>query len=161
MDALLLPFPTDILTLQRRQHFRAKVPGDFDLKARLWTIAEWAYINDNPPRAQEITCELRDLSVGGMGVRLIGKDEKPPKVTTSDRLRIQLAFDGETAILEGRMRTPAVDQRDPSRLLTGINFKKLEANIEGRQTLALLTRIVGELQRQELHRARAAPTAAA
>jgi len=154
VDAVLVIYPADIKTLQRRTNYRAKVPTDYSLRVRLWTIEDWAYINDVPHRNQEVSLELRDLSVGGIGVRLPGKDRQPPKISTADRLRIQLTFSHETVILEGRMRQPVIDPRDASSLITGISFKKLEANIEGRQILALLTHIVGDLQREELRQNR-------
>jgi c-di-GMP-binding flagellar brake protein YcgR len=154
VDALLVSYPADIKTLQRRSSYRARVPADYSLRVRLWTVADWAYINDVPPRNQEVTLELRDLSVGGIGVRLPGKDGQSPRISINDRLRIQLTFGVESVILEGRMRQPAVDPRDASRLITGISFKKLEANIEGRQALSLLTQIVGDLQREELRQNR-------
>jgi hypothetical protein len=37
---------------------------------------------------------------------------------------------------------------------TGIVFKPLDQDLEGRQTLAALTRIVGQLQRDEVRRHR-------
>ena len=71
----LLEFPERIKKLQRRQHYRVGVPKGFKLSVRVWVIADRAYIKDVPPRNQEMTCEVVDVSVGGLGVRLTGKKE--------------------------------------------------------------------------------------
>jgi hypothetical protein len=52
-----------------------------------------------------------------------------------------------------RKPMPAANS-DPAVIRTGIVFKPLEHDIEGRQTLAALTRIVGQLQRDEVRRHR-------
>jgi len=153
VDALLLEFPQEIKAIQRRTCYRARVSTDSALSARVWRIAERAYLKDNPMSAQEVLCELRDLSVGGMGVRFFTKDGSPPKISAADRLRILFKMGDETLILEGRMRESKTPPEGGS-MITGISFKKLEASIEGRLHMASLTRLVGELQRDELRQFR-------
>ena len=68
-----------------------------------------------------------------------------PKISPEDRLRVQVTIADQSFILEGRMRNPAGPQDTPA-IITGVTFKKLEDNLEGRQILAQLTRTVGELQ---------------
>ena len=53
------------------------------------------------------------------------------------------------------MRHP-VEPAKENQMRAGIQFKSLESNIDGRQTVAQLTRIVGELQREEIRRYRLA-----
>jgi len=154
VDALLLQFPTEIKAIQRRAFYRAKVLSQSGLSARVWRIPEKAYLKENPTSHQEVLCELRDLSVGGMGVRLFTKDESNPKISTADRLRVVFKTTDDSLILEGRMREPKGPPVDGS-IFTGIAFKNLETNMEGRQNLAILTRLVGELQREELRQFRA------
>jgi hypothetical protein len=58
-------------------------------------------------------------------------------------------------ILEGRLRYPQAPTGNQVR--AGIQFKSLDKDIDGRQVLTLLTRIVGELTRAELRRMRRGP----
>ena len=153
VDAVLLDMPAEVKAVQRRANYRVAVPTDSDLRVRVWRIAARTYLKDNPPHAQEVLAELRDVSVGGMGVRFVGKDAQPPKISPEDRLRVQFTANGQSFLVEGRMRNPSGPQ-SPDVISTGVTFKKLEDNIEGRQILAQLTRIVGELQRGELRRYR-------
>jgi c-di-GMP-binding flagellar brake protein YcgR len=153
IDALVLAPPEKVQTLQRRAHYRAKVPPEYKIKIRVWRIPEHAYIKAPVLSTQEVTCELNDICVGGLGARFIGKDGKPPKISTADRLRVQLTFGEDALILEGRMRDP-IGAPGSDSIVAGISFKKLENDIEGRRILSLLTRIVGDLQREELRRNR-------
>jgi c-di-GMP-binding flagellar brake protein YcgR len=153
VTAMLIDFPAEIKSTQRRSNYRVKVPATTELSARVWRIAERTYIGDQPMAAQEIKAELRDISLGGIGVKLLPKDGQPPRISKEDRLRVQLNRGGTTFLLEGRMRDPGTVAANDA-LMTGIQFKKLENDLKGRQTLAQLTRIVGELQREEARRVR-------
>jgi c-di-GMP-binding flagellar brake protein YcgR len=162
VEAVLLAQPQQIKTLQRRAYYRARVSPDCGIRARIWRIAEKAYLKAVPMHAQEVACELRDLSVGGLGARFVGKDGVPPKITTDDRLRIQITAGDNTLLLEGRMCDPR-GKPGADTFSAGVCFKKLEENLEGRQILAQLTRMVGDLQREELrqHRLGISPIEAA
>jgi hypothetical protein len=94
-----------------------------------------------------------------MGVNLLPKNNEPPKIVAGERLRIQLAYNGEDMLIEGRMLHSKPTSK-PEPIRGGIQFKKLEHDIEGRQTLATLTKIVGELQREEVRRTRLGISAA-
>jgi c-di-GMP-binding flagellar brake protein YcgR len=153
VEALLLAFPAEVKAIQRRNNYRVKIPSDAEISARIWRIANHAYIGDRPLAAQEVVCELRDISTGGLGVTFRGKDGEPPKVSTEDRLRIELSHNGSKMLLEGRMRHPGASGKE-SQFRAGLQFKALENNLDGRQLLAQLTRIVGELQREEVRRLR-------
>jgi len=152
-DAMLLAYPAEVKTMQRRADYRATVPMEYGLRVRVWRISNHVYLRDTPPFAQEVLCDLRDLSVGGMGVRFFAKDGKPPKISTEDRLRIQITLGNTPFLLEGTMRHPKGEQ-SPESLRVGVAFKKLEHDLEGRRILAQLTRIVGDLQREELRQHR-------
>jgi c-di-GMP-binding flagellar brake protein YcgR len=130
------------------------VPLDSHISARIWRMADGVYIGEKPSRAQEISCDLRDLSVGGIGVRLSSRDGSELEITPTERLRILLTIDEETLLLEGKMRTPAEPQANGG-ILTGVTFKRLDGSIEGRQNLAILNRVIGELQRDEIKQFRA------
>lgn len=153
VDAIRLAYPDKIQAVQRRANYRVEIPPDTDISLRLWRIPDHAYIKEQPLSAQEVKAEIRNLSIGGAGVKLIGKDGTMPQISTEDRLRVVLKYVDQTIIMEGRMRDPLATSGQ-NILITGIQFKKLENDMEGRRILAQLTRIVGELQREETRRAR-------
>jgi hypothetical protein len=74
-------------------------------------------------------------------------------VSIEDRLRIELSHGANKILLEGRMRHPVQPNKENS-MRAGVQFKALEDNLGGRQVQAQLTRIVGELQREEVRRFR-------
>jgi c-di-GMP-binding flagellar brake protein YcgR len=148
VDALLLALPKQIKVVQRRAFYRAKVAADSGLQVRVWQIEEWAYLKDAPARNQEISCEVHNISVGGLGVRLIARPGNPP-LTSAQRLRIQLKLADQTLIMEGRLRDRPNSVNENS-IVTGIVFKKLERDVEGRQILSHITNLIGNLQREEL-----------
>jgi len=149
VDAVLLDFPTEIKATQKRTDYRVDIRPDGDVSVRVWKISGSDYLKATPAGTREVTAQIRDLSIGGVGVKLIGKDDQLPIIGTDDRLRVALNYLGKEIVVEGRMRAPTVKPQGNC-ILTGIQFKKLEEDLEGRQTMAQLVRIVGELQRAEL-----------
>jgi c-di-GMP-binding flagellar brake protein YcgR len=156
VDAILVKYPSQVRAIQRRNSYRVRVPRDSDLRVRVWRIPEHHYLRERPLAALELAVEVRDISTGGLGVLVLPKDSKPPKVLANERLRVEMTFreDREPLILEGRMCYSA-GKHPPGptdQIRAGVQFKKLQNNMDGRQTLASLTRIVGELQREEVRR---------
>jgi c-di-GMP-binding flagellar brake protein YcgR len=145
--------PAEVRVIQRRNKYRVKVPSGAELSVRTWRIPEHACLADHPMHAQEVPCELRDLSVGGMGVNFKGRDGDPARISMEDRLRIQFSHGENKILLEGRMRHPAGRLKQTS-VRAGVQFKALEDDLDGRHILAQLTRIVGELHRDEVRRFR-------
>jgi c-di-GMP-binding flagellar brake protein YcgR len=152
VEALLLAMPEEVKTIQRRTHYRVRVWPDSDLTARMWRIAEHVYLGDRPLATQEVKAELRDISLGGLGVTLRPRDGSQPKITAGQRLRIELKCGEMTLLLDGHVRNPTGEAAEGIR--TGIAFKPLDNQLEGRQKLAQLARIVGDLQREEVRRVR-------
>jgi c-di-GMP-binding flagellar brake protein YcgR len=155
VEGLLLkrPDPDKVKAIQRRSNYRVAVPRDAEVTVRMWRIPERAYLRDRPMAAQEVQVHIRDLSLGGMGCTLFGKDGQPPVITNEDRLRIQIAAREHSLLVEGRMRHP-VGKPKTDVVRAGIQFKALENSLEGRQTLNTLTRVIGELAREEVRRLR-------
>ncbi|HEY1921327.1 MAG TPA: PilZ domain-containing protein [Tepidisphaeraceae bacterium] len=151
VSGLLLEFPADIKATQRRSNYRVDLPADSDVSIRVWRISNSESLRDTPAAAKEVTTQIRDISAAGAGVKLIGTGGGLPKISVEDRLRVAIIYLGKTLIAEGKL-TRAVDASAGNSFVTGIHFKRLEANIEGRQILSQLMRIVGELQRDELRR---------
>lgn len=153
VEAVLLKTPSEVKAIQRRNNYRVAVPTDAEMVVRMWRIPERAVLRDRPMAAQEIQVKVRDLSLGGMGCNIFGKDGNPPIITNEDRLRIIIKAKDHELLIEGRMKYP-VGKPKTDIARAGIQFKAMENSIEGRQTLATLTRIVGELAREEVRRLR-------
>ncbi len=157
VPAILLAHPAEVTPIQRRSSYRVAVPIDSELRLRVWRIADHTYINDRPSSAQELSCALRNLSVGGLGMMLQPPRDRTPRLTRGERLRLELVYRDIDFILEARVRHPehAPDDPPPGGFYVGVQFAKLEDNLEGRQTLAWLNSIIGDLQRDEVKRSRA------
>jgi c-di-GMP-binding flagellar brake protein YcgR len=155
VDAVLLAWPDQVQAVQRRNDYRVGVePNDPDLHLRVWRIADHHHLRDKPPASALIKVGLRDLSVGGMGlVYTPDPDRDAPRLVPNQRLRIAISHGrSEELILDGRVRHARTLPAENYRL--GIQFKKHEDDFDGRQALAALTQIVGQLQRAEIRRKR-------
>lgn len=153
IEALLIQAPATVDATQRRHNYRVPVPKDAELRIKIWRIAEHVHLKDRPMASQQLPCEVADISAGGLGVHLVADGSEPIKATHEERLRIQLEYLGEQVLVEGRLRL-TVDVRGKSRCRAGVTFKKLESDLEGRRSFAMLTRIVGDLQRDQVRRVR-------
>ena len=153
IDALLLSFPSEIKAVQRRTSYRVAVPSESDITVRVWRIPPQVQLPARPTPSHEVACDVRDLSVGGVGVTFRGANGQPPNVSLNDRLRVELSHAGGKLLLEGRMRYPNGPLTTDT-VRAGIQFKAAEDSKAGRQAQAQLTRIVGELQREEVRRVR-------
>ena len=153
-DALLLKTPATIRMVQRRTNYRVHVSADTGLSVRLWRIGPTAFLHDRVRPSQEVLAELRDISIGGIGVNLMPADGQPLRVSGSDRLKVQLTLNGENLTIEGRVRYPREIPNDARVVRAGIQFRIMQASMEGRQAIGLLTRVLGQLQRTELRRMR-------
>jgi c-di-GMP-binding flagellar brake protein YcgR len=152
--ALLLPIPTELKSIQRRTNYRVTVTPDADLAARVWKLAEHTHLNDRPLPSQELKVELRDVSLGGLGITLQGRTGGDPQVVPGQRVRVELKFGEATLLLDGRVRDATGAADAACGIRTGIAFKPLDNQFEGRQKLAQLARVVSDLQRDEVKRVR-------
>lgn len=154
LPAILLERPAEVKAVQRRNNYRVRVREDSDLRVQVWRIPEHVRLKDKPPRAAELAVTLRDVSTGGIGMNVMAKDGEPPKVLADERVRVLLKLgDGDELLVEGRMRPPR-DATNKDMIQTGVQFKKLEDGLEGRQILSELTKIIGALQMEEVRRRR-------
>ncbi|HEV8379283.1 MAG TPA: PilZ domain-containing protein [Tepidisphaeraceae bacterium] len=149
-DVLAVKYPREVHVIQRRSSYRVTVADDSQVEVRVWKIPDHAILRDRPSAAFEIGAKLTDLSVGGLGLSLETTGEPP--LAVDQRLRVILHFGEEEALLDARVRH-AHDQPDKTQRV-GAQFKKLENDLEGRQTQSKLSAIVAHLQRQEILRAR-------
>lgn len=152
LPAVRLAHPKELRGVQRRSNYRVAVTPQSDLKVRVWIIGEQDEIEIAPIPVRELKVEVSDLSVGGVGVRLLPLPTVDRRIVIDQRLRIELTpGTGESLLLEGRVRALRKGE-DPSCM--GIAFKKMDDTMDCRRALATLTRIVGELQRDEVRRVR-------
>jgi c-di-GMP-binding flagellar brake protein YcgR len=152
--AMLLPIPAELKTIQRRTNYRVAITPDADLSVRMWKLAEHTHLNDRPLPSQEIKAELRDISLGGLGVFLRSRTGGDPQVIAGQRVRTELKFGEVILLLDGRIREGT--EANATGMRTGVAFKTLDNQLEGRQKLAQLARLVGDLQRDEVKRLRRA-----
>jgi len=153
--AWLVETPQDVVQTQRRNDYRVRVLPTDEIGVDVWQIPEHVHLSDRPSARQHLAkVEIRDLSVGGLGMVIPAKDETPTRVTVSERLRVLLKLPEEEILLEARIAFAAID----SALVThcGLEFQHLQRDLEGRQKLAKLNKLVGRLQRDEVRRQRKA-----
>ena len=149
-DVLAIKYPREVHVIQRRSSYRVSVAADSQVEVRVWKIPDHAILRDRPSAAFEIGAKLTDLSVGGLGLSLETTGE--PILAVDQRLRVLLHFGEEEALLDARVRH--THERTDKSQQVGAQFKKLENDLEGRQTQSKLSAIVAHLQRQEILRAR-------
>jgi c-di-GMP-binding flagellar brake protein YcgR len=152
VEAILLSHPAQVKSMQRRSNYRVHTGADSGLTVRMWRIPDHAYLKDQPPASTQVPFNLCDLSIGGMGVIL---GQASVKLATEQRLRIEICPEGqEPLVLEGRLKYSRAGVTPGAGTRAGVQFKKLENDLDGRQALMKLTRIVGDLQREEVRRMR-------
>ena len=151
VEALLVAFPLDFQRTQRRQAYRVALPPDHQVSMRLWHIPERAILRDRPLPSLELFGQLDDLSATGLGITLRpGRDGEPAKAILGERLRISITWTDKELLTEGRVVHKTVS--GDNHTVMGVQFKKLEKDLEGRQVQARLTEVVGYLQREEIKR---------
>lgn len=150
--AVLVAWPTEVRGIQRRASYRVMVPGDSPLAIRLWAIADHAVLNDRPLASQEVRAQLRDISLGGVGVFIDPPKKSSQPLMPGQRLRVELTFDDIGILLDGRLRLgPALESAEL--IPSAVKFQKLDDGVDGRRKAAALTRILGQLHRAEVRRA--------
>ncbi len=150
--ALLVQFPEDIRPIQRRSAYRVLLPEHIGLVLRAWRIPEHSMVLDRPLDVLQLNVAARNIAIGGMGFEMRPTEEKLPALKDDQRLRIQMQHAGKEIIVEGRLRYCRTITE--TLINGGFSFTKLEHDLAGRQTLSLLTALVGNLQRDEIRRHR-------
>jgi c-di-GMP-binding flagellar brake protein YcgR len=151
VEALLLRFPTAVRSIQRRKSFRVPVDGTTGLEAKVWTMSGTASLREKPVASREISCDVRDISVGGIGLLIRGAAGRPPAVASGDRIRVQLTLGRTVVLLEGQLRYPPRATKD-STFRAGVQFLSFGESKEDRAASAELGKIVNQLQRELIRR---------
>jgi c-di-GMP-binding flagellar brake protein YcgR len=152
VEALLLQSPSKIKPVQRRNHYRVRVPDGAALAVRVWRIPEHVPVRDRPLASQMVNITVKDVSIGGLGVT-VHPNPDDRTLQHAQRLRVELKWEETELILDGSLRIVKTDDEGGA-IRGGIQFKKLENDLTGRQAMATLTRMVGEFQREEVRRSR-------
>jgi c-di-GMP-binding flagellar brake protein YcgR len=139
--------PNDVQTMQRRANFRVQTPPNASLGLTFWKIPPHWVLRDKPKPSTHMRAELIDLSGGGMGIRI--PQEWLSASTDAQRLRVELKFNGDDAILDGQIVYRSEPKPDGS-IRIGVAFKKLDAT-DNRPAAFLLNRVVADLQRKTIH----------
>ena len=159
VEALRLAFPTEIKSVQRRNNYRVHIREATEISVRVWRIAPHAVLRDRPAASAELQVALRDLSIGGMGLILLKRGPEPPRIIADERLRVVLRYqEQEEVLLEGLTRH--IKALPNGNIQAGVQFKKLESDIDGRQALARLRFSRGEGNGRERRRFQAGEFAA-
>ena len=152
VPALLLRFPSDVRTVQRRKSFRVPImSGASDLQVKLWTLSERSALRDKPVASREILCEPRDISLGGIGLTIHASGSKAHSLDAGGRVRVQLALRDTVVVLEGRLRYAPRATKDAT-LRVGVQFGALGDGREDRLAALQLEKIVNEVQRELIRR---------
>ncbi len=139
-----LVWPDGIQELQRRVYYRAEPPGR-RIHVRFWPGGIAARADAERDGCGVMSGVLLDLSAGGMRIKTT--DVAPDAFIEGDP--VGCAFSpkprGETLILDGAFRHYQPD--DDGVCSIGVQFVGLEATERGRETLAMLARVVTDFQR--------------
>lgn len=152
VEGVFLGYPSKIKTVQRRANYRVMIPAECELSARVWKIPEHWILRDKPSATLEMPVRVRDLSTGGMGLLMTPKEGQSTPLVADTRLRIVISYGSYEALIEGRAKH--IRTTPDQSLRVGVQFRKLDDDLEGRQTLSKLTSIVGTLHREEVRRMR-------
>jgi hypothetical protein len=104
--------------------------------------------------SQLIPADVRQISTEGITLTLRGRDGQPPKVSATDRLRVELRYADRTALLEAKLRIPDDRPADDAPFPAGLILQHRAFDRAHREAMIEFAAIVASLQREEL-RARA------
>jgi c-di-GMP-binding flagellar brake protein YcgR len=152
-EAALLAWPKDVALTQRRSGYRVKLPMDSTLKALAWVIPGGVDAPALDP-SRALTAEVRDLSVGGLGLILRATRTVRPRASLADGMVVQLSADDKSITLRGPVRHEPRTLPDGSVRL-GIDLAGTDRTLEGRRALQQVAQWVAEYQRHEARRRKA------
>ena len=155
VSALLMAFPRETTVSLRRTRETARVPAGADVRVRVWRIDERAPLAARPKPQAEVACDLRDISVAGIGLTFRGRGAEPPRLAANARLRVELSHPGGLLLVEGRVRHLSLTT-GANTARGGIEFAAPRPDHDAGHARAQLARIVARLQRQEHRPPRAA-----
>jgi hypothetical protein len=150
------PTATATPGIERRRHFRATVADDSQLRVRIWRLAPGVTLATRPMPSQLLPVDVRQVSAEGMTIALCGKDGQPPRVTPTDRLRVEVQYADRTALVEARLREPADRPATDAPFAAGLRLHGRPTDHAHREAMATIATIVAQVQRESLRARRAA-----
>lgn len=139
---------------ERRRYYRIGVPAGSALQLRVWRLAPGVPLATRPMPSQLLPADVRQLNSEGITVTLRGRDGEPPRVSPTDRLRVELRYADRTAVIEARPRLPEDRPTDDAPFPAGLLIQHRAFDRSHREAMIDLAAIVASVQREEL-RARA------
>jgi c-di-GMP-binding flagellar brake protein YcgR len=150
IEAIHLTWPEQIKAVQRRANYRVSVTADSEITFKCWRASDQDDLSKLPSATALLVIDVRNLSAGGFGGVWKRRRDDPPTLATSQRFRIDAGTPAGNVVLDGRLRfLERIGDGDMQRI--GIQFA-YSASLQDRQKLAMLNKLIGELQRQELRR---------
>jgi hypothetical protein len=161
VPALLLGFHPMSGALERRNVERVGTTHLADLAVRVWRLGEQGRLAARPMPADELPCDLIDLSMDGAGlaVRLPrtpaaagwtrGKPApQTPSLTVGERLRLEVRHTGGQLLVAGRVRhvCEMEDAASGASLRAGVQFT-IDDDADGWQAVTQLGRLVKRIRR--------------
>lgn len=149
VPALLLEFPAANESIRRCVRRNVRVPDNADLRVRAWRIGERASLFSMPVPRLELTCDVCDLSTGGLGLLFRGCGGRPPTIRPDDRLRVELHHPRGVLLVEGRVsHLDDATATSQGVVRGGVEFTLPPKHLDGGRAHTQLARIIAALQRQ-------------
>ena len=151
VEAVRLAPPVGLNVLQRRAAYRVGVSRHDGVGLRFWRIEQADALESVPPATAEMTLDVHDLSAAGAGGVWKRRRGEPSVLGRDQRLRVEVALDGESALLDAYVRYVA-GLPEPEYRRIGVQFMVNPTSAADRAKTALLHKITAELERAELKR---------
>lgn len=151
LEVLHLPRPETVKAVQRRNDYRVTVPAESELSFGFFRVSEQDDFSAPPVATTSIVLDVRDFSAGGVGGIWKRRKDDPPTLASAQRIRVEIASPQGKATVDARVRF-LDGLPDPSMQRIGLQFVLNPQNLQDRQKMTLLNKILGELQRLELRR---------
>jgi c-di-GMP-binding flagellar brake protein YcgR len=148
MAALTIGYPRELMRLQRRQFFRARIPTLSPIRARC-VVANERASDKTGPALTDFAAQICDISCGGVGIRL--GDKWAHLARTGRRWAVKFSLPGiEHAVhLIAEIRHVRKGAK-PNEVIVGVQFVNGEATAAGKKALANIACFVARRQREEL-----------
>jgi c-di-GMP-binding flagellar brake protein YcgR len=151
IEAIRLAWPQQIKAVQRRSDYRVSVTADAGIALKCWRVSEAYDFAARPAAGALLVIDVRDLSAGGFGGTWKRRRDDPLTLAADQRFRVEAETPAGPVVLPARLRfLERIGTGDTQRI--GVQFDLSPSNIQDRQKATQLTKLIGELQRQELKR---------
>jgi len=140
-DAYILAWPEGIQQVQRRLYFRAAIPADMDLKARIWPSV--AAIDSAPTEPPMVVGQLVDISAGGAQVEI----NSPEALVLDKSYLVQIDMPKPEHPILVQVQARRVQAMAWSNVYRyGLQFLSLDHSPKGQETLLRLARFTNYLR---------------